>query len=259
MKQIVCVICAVFFWIIPSGAANQLVVGYGTHYTPPYAFINKTSKKLEAGIVKDFSAELGKCLKIDVVHKEFSRKRLKTFLLDGTVHMSVRSNPQWINHPDFLWSKSWREETDVFVTRSDDLLNIQNMKDVFGKNVGTITGYVYPKLDPLFESKVMNRKNVTTVEQNFQKLKNKRIDVLVDAMVQIKYEMKHYLRGTFRINSFELNHYPVMVLISPKAHVSVDAVNSCIGQMKAEGIIDHILKVYDYDVPLVPNTSKLLY
>ena len=223
--------------------SKQLIVGIGKHYTAP--FIVKNGEKVESGIIFDIFQEVAKIKKYGIKYVSIPRNRVESFLERGSTHVLPRSNPAWLNFPNkFDWSAPWAIDSNRFVTlKGGNQTPIKSLNDLFGKNLGTITGYRYKKLQPFFSSGKILRDDAKTMDANFSRLRNGWIPSLIDSEFNIKF----YLRSNptkYEISDFALNTFEISSVFSKKSPLSPKDFNLIIKNMKSSGKLERIFEKY---------------
>lgn len=225
--------------------ADEFVIGINEGNGEPYAI--RDGETLKGGIIKDFGEALSAETKIPVKFKFTSRKRIEAELKDGSVTAACIHNPNWTKERDALqWSVPLFKEEKWLMVNKAKPLPIKAIGDLKGKKVGTILGFYYPKeLSSMFASKGASREDVSSLNQNFDKLEKGRIDTFVDSNLQVLY----HLKTTNSASKFEkadliLETVEIHCGITKNTKISLDAVNKGIEAMKTKGTMDAILKKY---------------
>lgn len=223
---------------------TELVIGYGDHNAPPYAI--ERSEKLNAGIIKDIATEISVELDIGITFVKTPRKRIERYLENNTIHLILISNPAWLSNSDKLhWSDTIFIERDKIVVRADNPNNYQQTSDLKGMIIGTIRGYQYPTLQPLFYSNQLIRYDVNNLNVNFIRLALKRVDALVDAETLINYQFKTSKNPQdFKALPFIVSQQKIKAALSPKAPITIVQLNRVLNKLKKEGVIAAIFEKY---------------
>jgi len=223
----------------------ELKISFGVHNAEPYAFINKG--KLEAGIIKDISEALSQKLGIKVSYINVPRKRLEAYLKSGKTHIVFMSNPAWVkNADDFYWSIPLFQQSDIFVVDSQRAFPINKFSDLYGKRLGTISGYHYENLDQDLQDGKIIRDDVSDLATNFKKLQSGRIDSLVDANILVDYYLKkHSAKHKFIVTekAASINDNYAMFTRKPLP-IDYERINAELLQLKESGKIDEIIARY---------------
>lgn len=223
--------------------AITLRVAYGQHNNPPYA--NIENQQLVGGIIKDLMDALAQELNIKVVYKLVSRMREEQQLLNGDIDVVVLSSPVWLANGDqFNWSIPLFMELDQFVVATKRPFSINNFNDLKGKRLGTIRGYFYQGLMPMFEQQLVIRKDVENIGQNFNKLKANRIDAFIDSNILIQYYLKNQGDGEFQVANKVASSHFMQSAFSPAFALNMEEINAALGKMIKSGKIETILKKY---------------
>ncbi len=239
------IFASMLFFSSMAFGADEFVIGINEGNGEPYAI--RDGETLKGGIIKDFGEALSAETKIPVKFKFTSRKRIEAELKDGSVTAACIHNPHWTQQPDALqWSIPIFKEEKWLIVNKAKPLSIKAIGDLKGKKIGTILGFYYPKeLSDLFASKNATREDVSSLNQNFDKLEKGRIDTFIDANLPVLY----HLKTTKTVSKFDKADYIMETVdihcgITKNTKISLDAVNKGIEAMKTKGTMDAILKKY---------------
>lgn len=109
----------------------------------------------------------------------FPEKRAQMLLAQGLVDAYPKS-PEWMDEPsDYLWSDPVQEVGDIIVYRRAEPVRLSSIKDLIGKSIGTMHGYVYPTLDRLIESGAIRTYTATCTKHLLLMLARKHVDGIV--------------------------------------------------------------------------------
>ncbi len=253
---------------------QTFIVSFGVHNGPPFAIIDNND--LVGGIIKDVIDELANELNIIVSYVKVPRKRQAFYLNQGSVHAIVVSNPKWLaNSEDIQWSEPLFTDQDILVFRrspvgtqtaltSEELMSqglkpndIADVDDMSGMTVGTIRGYAYPKLDPLFATQELKRSDVGNIDLNFIRLEKGWIDTFVGSKVLIQHYLKLMAEPEhFQLSTFSVSEHNIQTALSANSPVSSASYNRVLQRLKDDGIIDAILKKYKINTQAEGNNKK---
>ncbi|WP_462173413.1 substrate-binding periplasmic protein [Pseudoalteromonas xiamenensis] len=182
----------------------KLTFSYGEVNTYPQVILSDDGD-IKSGILFDLANAIGSELNIQIEFLKTPRARLEQLLLDKFVDINCTANPKWLTSSELIWSEPLYDNPDLLINQ----LNLSSVEQLitYAENkitptlIGTVLGYRYPSLEPLFD-----------------RGKLVRIDSLSPS---ISYQ--RYLRGDF----------PMFVIAKTEASI-IDA-----AQTQHSALIDH--------------------
>lgn len=124
---------------------------------PPYLIVKQDRA---SGIMWDVMERIASRLGYRVVAERIPRKRVDQMLLDGFIDATPRAR-EWTAEPDkFLFTDPVVHIEEVFFVPSQSPLEYQQPEDLFSRTVVTHLGYLYPPLEPYFQSGKIQRFDV---------------------------------------------------------------------------------------------------
>lgn len=205
---------------------------------PPPLLIMKNGKP--EGIVKDYAQEISKKINREFNYIVVPKIRIHEMISKGLAEVNCYTSPLWIPEPQkYTWSKTLFFKKEVVATLKKPPTSLSDIK---GQRIGTVTRYVYPHLDPLFENKRLIREDVSTEEQNLQKLITKRIDYVVADEMQLDYFLKNHKNEKIVVNRLVINEYPIHCLIASEDPNLLKSFNEAIDEIKKS---DRLQKIFD--------------
>ncbi|MEK2690388.1 substrate-binding periplasmic protein [Bdellovibrio sp. GT3] len=220
--------------VVPDGMAAPL--------------LNEQKSGEVEGIIADYNRALFRILKRDGNVSVMTRYRLQEYLLNGKVDYICYASKVWVEDTEkFIWTKPLFTKREVLLGPTPMPKDPKKLK---GKTIGTILGYVYPKLDPLFQSKWLQREDASSEFSNLNKLRYGRVKYVVTDEIFIEYynflnKDQSLDEGRQRI---PLQKYDVSCLISRKSSLTVQELNRAISKLKSSGELKKIFKKYGVDL-----------
>lgn len=108
------------------------------------------------------------------------RLRVQQMLVRGEIDVRCYVNPAWLqeSHHQYIWSVPFMVQRDLLVGRNgaSDPLKARPLQ---GEVIGTVLGFSYPKLQPLFSSGGLRREDARTQELVLNKLEAQRYQYAV--------------------------------------------------------------------------------
>lgn len=238
---------ALFSLSVLADNKTKLIIGYGDHNSAPYAI--EKGEQLSTGIIKDIATEIAGELDITITFAKTPRKRIERYLESNTIHVALITSPAWLSNSEKLqWSETLFVEKNIMVVKADNTNKYHELMDFRGMIIGTIRGYKYPKLQPLFDKGYFIRYDVSNLNVNFIRLELNRIDALIDSDILINYQlMQNKSAQVFRVLPLTVNQQNIQAALSPDAPVSIRQFNQALKKLKDQGVIAAILKKYYID------------
>lgn len=224
-----------------------LRVSWGPHNAPPYAMAQ--DGELVGGLVRDIGVQAAKRLGTTAKFVNVPRARYESQLRDGTIDMTCIVNRDWLADPGSLtWTRPLFDEVDIVAQRAVDAPWLKQ-PDLRGKRIGTILGYRYPTLEPLFAQDGGNvpaqRDNAVDLDSNMQRLLLGRIDGVVDANIPMYYWLLRNDRArALRIAPLVVSSHPVSCVISPRAGPGATRIRKVVDTMIRKGVVRDLLAAY---------------
>ncbi|MGL4317100.1 MAG: substrate-binding periplasmic protein [Pseudomonas sp.] len=102
------------------------------------------------------------------------RLRVQQMLVRGEIDVRCYVNPAWLHesHYQYIWSVPFMVQRDMLVRREHE--QPVPPAPAQGELVGTVLGFIYPKLEPLFASGHLRRDDARTQELALEKLQANR-------------------------------------------------------------------------------------
>ncbi|WP_413578108.1 substrate-binding periplasmic protein [Bdellovibrio sp. HCB290] len=196
------------------------------------------------GIIADYSRALFKILKRDGDLSIMTRYRLQENLTKGKIDFLCYVAREWV--PDesvYIWSKPLYTKREVLLGPAPMPKKLEALD---GKTIGTVLGYVYPVLDPLFASKTLLREDASSEFANLKKLRNDRIKYVVTDEIFLEHynflsEEQSLDVGRQRLL---IQKYVISCILSKKGSVKVQDLNRAIDTLKSSGELKRIFKNY---------------
>lgn len=213
---------------IPEGLAAPLLM-------------ENNPNKLE-GLLPDYVKALGEILGRKTSLTLLTRYRITSFLKSGKSDLLCYSSRAWAEEKDQLsWSKTLFMKREVILGPSPMPTKIS---DLGGKTIGTILYYVYPRLDPFFNSRRISREDASSEEANLNKLVKGRIQYVVTDEIFLDYfKLKNPKIEEGRSRLF-LQEYPIQCSVGKLGTVNVKDLDKAIEKLKSSGQLEALFKKY---------------
>lgn len=240
MRSIPLSIAIIFSAAIVFAGENEFRVAIPAGLAPPLLFEEKTGE--HKGLVAEYSEALAQAMGRKSQLSLVTRYRLDGYLLTGKMDALCYTSKAWASNQDKLdFSKPLFLKREVIIGPAP---MPKNLKDIEGRTVGTMLQYVYPKLDPLFESKKLIREDSLSEEANLKKLLNGRIHYVVTDEIFIDYFSMENPRINRKRDRLFMQEYPIVCSVSRKGNVSVKELNLAIDKLHESGQLENMFKKY---------------
>lgn len=206
---------------------------------PPLVFGNKGKHE---GLIVDYVNALAEAMERKASFRTVTHYRLNRLLLQGKLDILCYTSTVWddaVGKHDF--SKTLFIKREIILGPSP---MPKKISDLEGKTIGTILQYVYPSLDPYFESGKIKREDNTSEEGNLKKLASGRIQYVVTDQIFIDYFRLNHPNITKNREEFFLRDYPIVCSVSRKGRVKKAALDKAIDEIKTSGKLKSIFQKY---------------
>lgn len=225
--------------LFPAPSFTQdLRIGWHRGLTEPLVITRNSD--IAGGILYDITAQLAQRLGLSFRFVELPRKRLDEAMSTNAINVRNYSNPVWAgSEASFRWSVPlFRAEDRILTLKSHP--PILGVDDVKGLRIGTLLGYIYPTLDPLFEKNFVIRDDVSNLEQNFQKLNLRRIDGMVADTLLLRW-ISRGQKEEMVIQPLVLSSFTIHWAITPELDRAIPLLLPTLKDMVDEGTVELIL------------------
>lgn len=210
---------------------------------PPYIIVDQDAP---SGIMWDVVSLISERLGYQIVAKKIPRKRVDQMLLDGYIDGTSRAK-EWTHKPEnFLFTDPIVEVQEVLFTPKKAGMTHQTPEDLFSKTVVTHLGYLYPALQPHFDSGAITRFDVSQDRDMFNfLLHGDRFDAAVVDLLVGKWILKNEgLQGQFTVSAGEMTSFGFRVMLRKECQAFANEFNTELARIRENGELDAILANY---------------
>lgn len=173
------------------------------------------------------------------------RMRVQQIMVRGEIDVRCYVNPAWLqeSHYQYIWSVPFMSQRDVLVTRglpSQDL----RPEQLHGKAIGTVLGFTYPRLEPLFTRGQLLRDDARTQELVLDKLFAHRYDYAVSNDQSLQWYNHHQPPERQLHEGAELANDLMSCIVRDEPDVPTMQLLRAMVRMKEDGEFDAILARY---------------
>ncbi len=206
---------------------------------PPLLIENKGKKE---GLIVDYATALAEAMGRKATFSVVTRYRLNGYLQKGQMDALCYNSTLWDdNRQNVDFSKVLFIKREIVIGPSPMPKTVEGLK---GKTLGTILLYVYPALDPYFESKKIIREDNFSEEANLKKLLHGRISYVVTDQIFLDYFRLQDPNIVKNRQAMFLKDYPISCSISRKGHVTKKELDHAIDEIKRSGKLEQLFKKY---------------
>ncbi|MBK1852577.1 MULTISPECIES: substrate-binding periplasmic protein [unclassified Marinobacter] len=223
--------------------ANVFRLNISPNGYPPYMI---TDQEEPSGIMWDVVSLITERLGYQLVAEKIPRKRVDQMLLDGYVDATPRAF-EWTHEPEsFLFTEPVVDIQEVLFTPKHAEETYQTAEDLFSKTVVTHLGYLYPELQPHFESGAIKRFDVSQDRDMFNfLLHGDRFDAAVADLLVGKWILKNEgLQDQFTVSSADISSCGFRLMLRKDSQLFVDKFNAELARIRESGELEAILANY---------------
>ncbi|MNO22148.1 Bacterial extracellular solute-binding protein, family 3 [compost metagenome] len=209
------------------------------------------------GILYDVMLSLATQVGVPAEFHVLPRGRVENAMEQGEVDVRCYAAQSWLpDRPDdYLWSIPLFIQPDVLITRHAPPGAV-NPADLPEQPIGTVLGYSYPTLQPLFDTGQLQRDDARNQEQVLEKLLAGRNRYAVSNQWSLDW-FNHRLLPEQQLQGVAVlqeNQIGCYVRNDPK--LPVQSVLRTLGRMKMSGEIDEIVRLYIGSEPAAVDKSE---
>jgi ABC-type amino acid transport substrate-binding protein len=197
------------------------------------------------GILFDIMQSLSRQIGQTPVYRVYPRLRIQAAMERGEVDVRCYAAQSWLPDMsgDYTWSLPLLNQRNVMVSTAYNATPIQ-LSDILGDHIGTVLGYSYPVLDPLFATRDLIREDARIQEQVLQKLAAHRYRYAVDT----QWSLDWYNRGRTDRDKLAavwvIDEQPVGCVVRNDPSVPAQRIMRTLLRMKMSGEIERIVERY---------------
>ncbi|AIZ32273.1 MULTISPECIES: substrate-binding periplasmic protein [Pseudomonas] len=140
------------------------------------------------GILFDLMQAVAREAEITPQYHVLARLRLEQAMLDGDIDVRCYVASDWLNERpgNFIWSVPLIRQRDLLVGRAGDTLP-GGLAQLPAQAIGTVLGYTYPALQPLFAQHLLQREDSRNQDLALQKLQAGRYRYAVSNQLSLQW------------------------------------------------------------------------
>jgi polar amino acid transport system substrate-binding protein len=208
------------------------------------------------GILYDVMLSLATQVGVPAEFHVLPRARVQNAMEHGEVDVRCYAAQSWLPHQtgDFLWSIPLFTQPDLLITRHARPTPI-DPADLSHQSIGTVLGYSYPTLQPLFDIERLHRDDARNQQQVLEKLLAGRNRYAVSNQWSLDWFNQRLLPAQQLRSVAVLQEQDVGCYVRNDPQVPVQRILRTLAQMKTSGEIDAIVRLYIGGEPAAADKS----
>lgn len=173
------------------------------------------------------------------------RMRVQQIMVRGEIDVRCYVNPAFLqeSHYQYIWSVPFMSQRDVLVTRSQPSKDLRP-EQLQGHAIGTVLGFTYPRLEPLFARGELRRDDARTQDLVLDKLRAHRYDFAVSNDKSLEWYNRHQSPEQRVYESAQLGNDLMSCIVRDEPDVPTMQLLRAMVRMKEDGEFDEILARY---------------
>lgn len=213
---------------------------------PPYSFLD--TKGNPAGILVDALPLFLKNHHYTLEVTTYPLVRAEKAMEEGQIDVMIRSK-NWTKNPnDFYWSDPIILNRDIILSLKKSPIEFNTLENLRGKRIGTIYGFKYPTLEPLFNSKKLERIDAQNTENSLKMLVHHHVDGIVISEAVAKWMIRNDkdLKDTFHFskNIIDQNSIEYRFRKDDRLIPIIKIINEAIAKNKIDKSFDKLIEAY---------------
>lgn len=197
------------------------------------------------GILHDIMLSLATQVGVPAEFHVLPRARVQNAMEHGEVDVRCYAAQSWLPNQsgDYIWSLPLLFQRDLLISRDDQPLHVDPAR-LPRQSIGTVLGYTYPTLQPLFDADHLQRDDARNQEQVLEKLLAGRYRYAVSNQWTLDWFNQRLLPTQQLQGVAVLQEQHVGCYVRNDPQVPVQRILRTLLQMKMSGEIDDIIRLY---------------
>lgn len=198
-----------------------------------------------AGILFDIMQSLSQQIGLTPQYRVYPRLRVQGALERGDVDVRCYAEQSWLPDMsgDYTWSLPLLKQRNVMISNPYDAP--AQLSDMLGDHIGTVLGYSYPALDPLFAKRDLIREDTRLQEQVLQKLAAHRYRYAVDTQWSLDWYNRGRADAEKLVPVWTIDEQPVGCVVRNDPDIPAQLIMRTLLRMKMSGEIERIVERYN--------------
>ena len=205
------------------------------------------------GILHDVMLSLATQVGMPVEFHVLARARVQNAMEHGEVDIRCYAAQSWLPNQsgDYLWSVPLWYQRDLLLSRQADHAPV-TLANLAPQSIGTVLGYDYPTLQPMFDAGRLKRDDARNQEQVLQKLRAGRTHSAVSNQWTLDW-FNHKLAPERQMSAVAvLQEHNLGCYLRNDPDLPVQLILRTLLKMKMSGEIDDIIQLYTGTQPSEP-------
>ena len=197
------------------------------------------------GILHDIMLSLATQVGVPAEFHVLPRARVQNAMEHGEVDVRCYAAQSWLPNQsgDYIWSLPLLFQRDLLISRDDQPLHVEPTR-LPRQSIGTVLGYTYPTLQPLFDADHLQRDDARNQEQVLEKLLAGRYRYAVSNQWTLDWFNQRLLPTQQLQGVAVLQEQHVGCYVRNDPQVPVQRILRTLLRMKMSGEIDDIIRLY---------------
>jgi polar amino acid transport system substrate-binding protein len=197
------------------------------------------------GILYDVMLSLATQVGVPVQFHVLPRGRVQTAMEQGEVDIRCYAAQSWTPNQsgDYIWSIPLWTQPDLLISRPDAMTSVTPTQ-LPHQSIGTVLGYSYPTLQPLFDANRLHRDDARNQEQVLEKLHAGRNRYAVSNQWTLDWFNQRLLPQQQLQSVALLQEQQVGCYVRNDPKVPVQRILRTLLRMRMSGEIDDIIRLY---------------
>lgn len=197
------------------------------------------------GILHDIMLSLATQVGVPAEFHVLPRARVQNAMEHGEVDVRCYAAQSWLPNQsgDYIWSLPLLFQRDLLISRDDQPLHVEPAR-LPRQSIGTVLGYTYPTLQPLFDADHLQRDDARNQEQVLEKLLAGRYRYAVSNQWTLDWFNQRLLPEQQLRGVAVLQEQHVGCYVRNDPQVPVQRILRTLLRMKMSGEIDDIIRLY---------------
>lgn len=247
-------IFSILLWATTPSLAAEAPLRFSIADSWSMPLVNIQDDQPTAGILFDIMQSLSQHMGRTAVYHRMPRNRIQGAMARGEVDVRCYVSPDWLGglSGDYTWSLPLLVQRDLLVTTARNAFPITPAQ-LHRQPIGTVLGYFYPKIQPLFDSQQLIREDARSQDQVLQKLRARRYFYAISSQWALDwFNQTEAAKDPLQPVSI-INEELVGCIARNDPDLPVQGIMRALLRMKMSGEIDRIIKRYrtSNEAPLI--------
>ncbi|MDG9931258.1 MULTISPECIES: transporter substrate-binding domain-containing protein [unclassified Pseudomonas] len=229
--------------LLCAGAfAEQRPIRFAVTESSTMPLMRYEQGRAAGGILFDLQTRLAQKLQRRAELLVLPRMRVQQMMARGEIDVRCYVSPDWVEgaHHQYVWSVPFIQQRDLIVGRAEET----EPPGRDGETIGTVLGFAYPRLQPLFADGSLRRDDARTQELALEKLDAGRYRYAVSNQLALDWHNRQRPPER-RLKVFgEIASDPMACMVRDEGDVPTMQLLRALVRMKQDGEFETILDRY---------------